>query len=153
MQPPELATHWSRTTLPAVLISRPVIYIWQVNDLQQTLTWSKSTPPHYIHLTPISCTPGHKPWWHGRTDTWMSVVTTWWLDGHHLLPKYHVYADVRVTFLVSECVTLSFETFVYSNFHIWGIVINADTVRGMFADVSSCCKRASVTQRSYLSCE
>jgi len=50
--------------------------IWMVNILQQTRTWSKPSRTDYRHLTPIFYTRGYKPWCHGGTNAWMSVVTT-----------------------------------------------------------------------------
>ena len=57
-----------RTTLVAGPISRPAVSIsvdtlrsiWLANDLKQTSTWSKLSPPDYTQCTHIYSTPGYK---------------------------------------------------------------------------------------------
>lgn len=56
----------------------------------------------YRHLTPISCTPDNS-WCCGGTNACTSVLPTWRSYLYYLLSMSHVYSEVRIKSLVSEC--------------------------------------------------
>jgi hypothetical protein len=90
--------------------------------LQQTPTWSKLSPTGHRHLTPMSSTPGYKPWCHAGTDAEMPKVVTWRSGVYHLLYTCHVHIEVGIKFSASECllftllITLHAEYFPSSPF-------------------------------------
>jgi hypothetical protein len=73
-----------QTTLSTAPTSRPVtsIYLGSFRstcltfESQQTITWSKPSSPGYRPLTTITSTPGYKPWCHGGTNVYVSVLNT-----------------------------------------------------------------------------
>jgi hypothetical protein len=58
---------------------------------------------------------GYRTWCHGGTNAKVSIVTMQRSDVYHLLPKCHVYIEVRIKFLASGCLLPYFlEVFVQS---------------------------------------
>lgn len=98
----------SWTTLPRVPISFPVVYICldllrdtcMTSDSPQTPTWSKPSPPVYMHLTSVSSIAGCKQWWQDVTHSYMPMVITWSPDVYRLLWMCHVglYIEVGINF-------------------------------------------------------
>jgi len=98
----------SWTTLPRVPISFPVVYICldllrdtcMTSDSPQTPTWSKPSPPVYMHLTSVSSIAGCKQWWQDGINSYMSMVITWSPDVYRLMWMCHVglYVEVGINF-------------------------------------------------------
>jgi len=51
----------------------------------------------------ISSTSRYKPWCHGGADAYVSILYAWRSDVYHLLPKCHVYTNIRTMFLAVDC--------------------------------------------------
>jgi hypothetical protein len=74
-----------KTILSTAPTSRSVTFIYLGSfrstflafESQQTLTWSKPPSPGYRSLTIITSTPGYKPWCHGGTNAYISVLNMW----------------------------------------------------------------------------
>jgi hypothetical protein len=52
----------------------PLQTTWSTNNLEQTMTWSKLSPPDYRQFTLISFTTGSKPWgsqWDNGLNIWV----------------------------------------------------------------------------------
>jgi len=51
----------------------------------------------------ISSTSRYKPWCHGGTNADMSILSMLRSDVYHVLPKCHVYTNIRTMFLAVDC--------------------------------------------------
>ena len=51
----------------------------------------------------ISSTSRYKPWGHGGTNAYMTILSTLRSDVYHLLPKCHVQNNIRTMFLAVDC--------------------------------------------------
>ena len=51
----------------------------------------------------ISSTSRYKPWCHGGTNAYMSILSMLRSDVYHLLPKRHLNTSIRTMFLEADC--------------------------------------------------
>ena len=80
-----------------------LICTWLASGLQQSLTWSKLSPPGCRQLTRITCTLGHRSCCQGGSNAEMVVEAEWKSGVHHLLLKCSVYIKVRLMLWAWSC--------------------------------------------------